>query len=91
VTGIKTTGHGYIGRNEKGYLRVKKVEVEIEPILEGDGDRKMEVEIEPILEGDGDRKKLERCVSIFKDYCIVSMSVKDGIPIETKVKLPVRD
>ncbi|MHA1169683.1 MAG: OsmC family protein [Candidatus Hodarchaeales archaeon] len=72
---IKTTGHGYIGRNEKGYLRVKKVEVEIEPILEGDGDR----------------KKLERCVSIFKDYCIVSMSVKDGIPIETKVKLPVRD
>lgn len=70
VEGMKATGKTYIGRNEEGYWRVQKIEVELHPLVEGD------------------RKRMERCVDVFKKYCVVSMSVKEGIPVETTVKLP---
>ena len=41
------------------------------------------VEIGLDLEGDAD--KLRRCIEIFENFCVVSQSVKEGIPISVKV------
>ncbi len=35
---------------------------------------------------EGDRGKLERCVELFEDFCIVSESVRQGIPITVDVR-----
>ncbi|HSJ09263.1 MAG TPA: OsmC family protein [Longimicrobiales bacterium] len=32
-----------------------------------------------------DRERITRCVSLFEDYCVVSESVRRGIPIEVEV------
>ena len=46
--------------------------------------REMEVELTPeVAEEYG--KQLERCISIFENFCIVSQSVRQGIPINVKV------
>ncbi len=56
-------------RNEKGRLRVGKIEVEIIPNIE-----------EP------DPHKLQRCLEMFEDYCVVTQSVRKGIDVSVKVK-----
>ena len=33
----------------------------------------------------GDRSRLERCFSLFEDYCVVTQAVRDGIPIGVRV------
>ena len=45
----------------------------------------MSVELSPEV-SEEDRKKLERCSEIFEDFCIVSQSVRQGIPIRVQVK-----
>ena len=47
--------------------------------------RDMHVVISPSV-SEGDRGKLERCVELFKDFCIVSESVRQGIPITIDVR-----
>jgi uncharacterized OsmC-like protein len=46
--------------------------------------REMHVELTPEVD-DGHAKQLERCVEIFKNFCIVSQSVRQGIPISVEV------
>ncbi len=46
--------------------------------------REMNVVISPDV-AELDRKKLERCVELFEDFCIVSESVRQGISINVKV------
>ncbi len=46
--------------------------------------RELNVVISPGV-SDGDRGKLERCVELFEDFCIVSESVRQGIPITVDV------
>ena len=47
--------------------------------------REMEVEITPeVLEEH--LKQLERCAEIFENFCIVSQSVRQGIPIKVTVR-----
>jgi len=47
--------------------------------------RELSVELTPEIDGDGG-KQLERCVDIFENFCIASQSIRQGIPIEVKVK-----
>ena len=47
----------------------------------------MQVNLEPIIEGTID-EKFERCKEIYEDYCIVSQSVKDGIPLKINLVEP---
>jgi uncharacterized OsmC-like protein len=47
--------------------------------------REMNVVISPDV-SEEDRRKLERCVELFEDFCIVSESVRQGIPINVKVQ-----
>jgi uncharacterized OsmC-like protein len=46
--------------------------------------KEMNVEVTPEVD-EGDAKQLERCVEIFEEFCIVSSSVRQGIPISVKV------
>lgn len=56
-------------RNEEGFRRISKIDVDLFPEVENEND-----------------KDFERCVEIFKNYCIVSMSVEQGISIDVTVK-----
>ncbi len=68
VETIKTRVIGEIGRNEKGRLRVGKIDVEIQLIGAGE-----------------DASRMQRCLSIFEDYCVVTGSVRKGIPVTVRV------
>jgi uncharacterized OsmC-like protein len=46
--------------------------------------KEVEVELSPEV-AEEDRKKLERCVEIFEDFCIVSQSIRQGIPINVRI------
>ncbi len=35
--------------------------------------------------GQEEREKLARCLGLFEDYCVVTASVRDGIPVEVEV------
>ena len=56
-------------RNEKGRLRIGKIEVAIEPTVE-----------------DPDEHKMQRCLELFEDFCVVTQSVRNGIDVSVKVK-----
>jgi len=58
-------------RNEKGRLRVNHIKVDLYPELKSDEDS----------------SKSKRCQEIFEDYCIVTESVRKGIPVDVNIKL----
>jgi len=74
---IKTTATTTMARNEKNRLRVKTVQVVIEPIFE----------VNPDFTNDEFMKKLKRCSTIFEDYCVVTQSVREGISVSTEIKM----
>jgi uncharacterized OsmC-like protein len=47
----------------------------------------MEVELTPAL-ADADLTKLARCSELFEDFCVVTASVRQGIPVAVTVKNP---
>ena len=46
------------------------------------GEMKVAIEVDSKV---GEEKGIERCTRIFKDYCVVTESVKNGIPVEVEV------
>jgi uncharacterized OsmC-like protein len=72
VRPLRTTVRATVGRNDRGRLRVQKLEVEIAT--------------GPVNESD--RGPFDHCVEVFPDYCTVSGSVRQGIPIEHRVTVP---
>jgi uncharacterized OsmC-like protein len=46
---------------------------------------KIKVEIEPKFDG-ADASKIERCLGLFEDYCVVTQSVRTGIDVSVAVK-----
>jgi len=48
--------------------------------------RVAQVDVEISLEVHGEsQKQLERCSGLFEDFCIVSKSIEQGIPINVRV------
>lgn len=72
VTPIRTTVTLTFGRNGAGRKRVVGLEARIE--------------CAPLDESDRDR--FNRCVAIFEDYCTVTGSVRQGIPVRTEIRPP---
>lgn len=35
--------------------------------------------------GSEERERIERCLSLFEDYCVVTASIRSGIPVEVEV------
>ncbi|MFX1465221.1 MAG: OsmC family protein [Promethearchaeota archaeon] len=68
VKNIKTKVRGTIRRNKDGYWRIQSIQVEISPTLEPGTPQ----------------NKIDRCKEIFERYCIVTGSVRQGIPVEVR-------
>ena len=47
----------------------------------------IDVQLSPAV-ADADRPRLQRCESLFEDFCIVTESVRQGIPVSVSVKQP---
>jgi uncharacterized OsmC-like protein len=58
-----------IARNEKGFWRVKKINVNIAPEID-DPETK---------------KRADQCKKFFEDYCIVTQAVREGIEVEVNL------
>ena len=46
---------------------------------------KISVEIDPEI-GEGQSDRIQRCLGLFEDYCIVTQSVRNGIEVDVTVK-----
>jgi uncharacterized OsmC-like protein len=71
VKNVKTLVTGSLVRNEKGRLRIGKLDVNIKLDLQ-----------------DGQYGRINRCLDLFEDYCIVTASVRKGIPVNVVVTDP---
>jgi uncharacterized OsmC-like protein len=67
---IETRVEGKMRRNEKGRWRIAEVSVEISP----------EIDLGKF------KSQYDRCYDLFEDFCIVSQSIEEGIPINVEVK-----
>ena len=46
------------------------------------------IRIEPVVRmPEGDMKRLDRCLEMFEDFCIVTESVRSGVPVDVRVLL----
>lgn len=69
VGGIETNVEGKMRRNEKGRWRISEINVEINPEINTDEFA----------------RQYDRCYKLFEDFCIVSKSIEEGIPINVEV------
>ena len=69
VGGIETKVEGKMRRNEKGRWRIAEINIDISP----------EINTEEF------GSQYERCNKLFEDFCIVSKSIEEGIPINVEV------
>ena len=58
-----------IGRKEKGFLRITKIEVTITPKID-----------DPEV-----RKRADQCKKMFENYCTVTASVREGINVKVNL------
>ncbi len=58
-----------LARSDKGRLRIAGIDVAIEPELAAGQDP----------------ARFERCQELFEDFCVVTQSVRNGIPVDVKV------
>ena len=66
--GMKTAVTGSIARNDKGRMRIDRLDAAIT----------LDTDIEQTA-------RLQRCASLFEDYCVVTQSVRQGIPVHVTV------
>ncbi len=75
---------------QKARAEVKGVSADVYALLERDERgrlriKSIRVQLHPEL---NDPRKLERCREIFEDFCIVTQSVREGIPVQVEVETP---
>ena len=61
---------GTIVRNERGRFRIAGLRVRLLPGL---------------VAGAGARERIDRCLGLFEEYCIVTQSVRQGIDVQVEV------
>ena len=66
---VTTKVHTTLSRNEAGRWRISN----------------MKVDINATLENEEDRERMNRCLEIFEDYCVVTQSVRKGLNVEASV------
>ncbi|MGB5912974.1 MAG: OsmC family protein [Promethearchaeia archaeon] len=66
---LKAEAEVTIARNEKGFWRVKKIDVDINAKID-----------DPNV-----KKRADQCKKMFEQYCIVTQAVRDGIDVEVSL------
>jgi organic hydroperoxide reductase OsmC/OhrA len=66
---LNATAELTVGRNEKGFWRVKKVDVEININISDPASR----------------KRADQCKKMFEQYCVVTQAVREGIDVEVNL------
>lgn len=74
IEGVDAAAEAHIVRNEAGRLRISHIDVSLTP---KDGRATIE-----------DLDKLDRCEDLFEDFCIVTQSIRQGIPVNVHVDVP---
>ena len=69
IAGVRTNVVGTLRRNERGRLRVGRLDVSI--VLDAPG---------------SDPKRLQSCLAMFEDFCVVTGSVRAGIEVSVTVE-----
>ena len=70
IDNLKAEAEVIIGKNDKGFLRVKTINVEIEPKFD-----------DPDI-----RKRADQCKKMFERYCTVTAAVREGIEVNVDLK-----
>ncbi len=78
VDDFKAEAEVTIARNEKGFLRIKKIDVNIEPKIENP---------ESLKRAKQCLKAAKDGVSFFEQYCIVTQSVRAGIEVNVNLNI----
>ncbi len=65
---LKTEATCVVVRNEKGRLRIGRMEVKL-----------------TVADELAQSKRFDRCKELFEDFCVVSASIRQGIPIRVQV------
>ncbi len=75
---------------EKKRVELDSLEGKVTGTIERDDDRlritELDVEIKPEVNSE-DEKKLEKCLEIFEDYCVVTQSIRNGIDVDVDVEV----
>ncbi|MFX0019003.1 MAG: OsmC family protein [Promethearchaeota archaeon] len=66
---LKAEAEVTIARNEKGFWRVKKIDVDINAKID-----------DPTM-----KKRADQCKKMFEQYCIVTQAVREGIEVEVNL------
>ena len=66
---LKAEAEVIIGRNDKGFWRVKKINVNIDVKID-----------DPET-----RKRADQCRKMFEQYCLVTQAIREGIDVELKM------
>jgi uncharacterized OsmC-like protein len=74
----------------KGRVKVGRIEARIKAQIARNETGRLriagvEVEIDPRI-AESERQKALRCLDLFEDYCVVTQSVRQGIPVKVTVK-----
>lgn len=70
VDDLKAEAEVIIGRNEKGFIRVKKINVNITSKIDDLASR----------------KRADQCRKMFENYCTVTAAVREGIEVNVNLK-----
>jgi organic hydroperoxide reductase OsmC/OhrA len=58
------------GRNEQNRLRIQRVQVVVSPTVAGDSSA----------------ASIDEAIDTFEDFCVVTQSVRSGLPVEVRVE-----
>lgn len=70
IKDLDGTAEVIIARNEKGFWRVKKIDIDIIPLVD---DPKM-------------RKRADQCKKFYEQFCIISESLRKGFEVNVNLK-----
>lgn len=74
---------------EKARLEVKDLEAEVHAVVGRNEEGRMRIQrvrvrLLPTMEGDG-VQKMGRCLEVFESFCLVTESVRQGLPVDVEV------
>lgn len=70
LKGLEATAHVEVGRNEQNRLRLQRVSAMVRPTVGADASA----------------AAIDDAIDTFEDFCVVTQSVRSGLPVEVRVE-----